>query len=174
MKTNPDFEGEEALLNAVLGDESWQTTNAAGKAAAVGTFRARQRARRAGYIAGQADRVPDDDVAAADLTRLHSGDDTVVDDEPVPAAVHGRHEAVDCLGMRGPAPRARPGAAAGPDPDVILVHAAVPGPGCHYAGARICVQHRLNPGYVLPTVAAFRTRIPSVTSPRTAAAITSL
>jgi len=47
MKTNRDFEGYDPLLNAVLGDESWQTANAAVKAAALGAFQARQRARRA-------------------------------------------------------------------------------------------------------------------------------
>jgi len=46
MNTNPDFEKEGALLNAVLGDESWQTTNAACKVAAVEAFRTRQRGRR--------------------------------------------------------------------------------------------------------------------------------
>src|SRR5207247_2102207 len=46
MKTNPDSQREDALLNAVLGDESWQTTNAACKAAAMGTFQTRQRTRR--------------------------------------------------------------------------------------------------------------------------------
>src|SRR5262249_43268592 len=131
-----------------------------------------ERARLARDIAGQADRVPHDDVAAAELARLHSGDDAVADHAAVPATVYGGHEGVDCLGMRGPAPGARPGAAAGPDADIVLVHSAVPGPGSHYAGARICVQHRLNPGDVLPTVAAFRPRIPGVTGPGTAAAIT--
>src|SRR5260221_14676588 len=47
MKTNRDFEGNDPLLNAVLGDEGWQTANAAGKAAALVAFQARQRARRA-------------------------------------------------------------------------------------------------------------------------------
>ena len=45
MKTNPERE-EDALLSAVLQDESWQTTNAAFKAEALGAFRARQRVRR--------------------------------------------------------------------------------------------------------------------------------
>jgi len=47
MKTNRDFEGNDPLLDAVLGDENWQTANAACKAAAVETFRGRQRVRRA-------------------------------------------------------------------------------------------------------------------------------
>src|SRR6476661_5773777 len=46
MNTNRDFEKDDPLLNAVLGDETWQTANAAGKAAALGTFRSRQRTRR--------------------------------------------------------------------------------------------------------------------------------
>jgi len=46
MDTNRDFEKDDPLLNAVLGDETWQTANAAGKAAALGTFRSRQRTRR--------------------------------------------------------------------------------------------------------------------------------
>src|SRR5512147_2425105 len=47
MKTNPDPEPDDALLDAVLRDENWQAANAAFKAEAVGTFRARQRLRRA-------------------------------------------------------------------------------------------------------------------------------
>jgi hypothetical protein len=43
MKTNRDRECEDRLLDAVLQDESWQTTSAAFKADALGTFRARQR-----------------------------------------------------------------------------------------------------------------------------------
>jgi len=46
MNTNPDPEREDALLNTVLRDESWQGTSAAFKAEAMGTFRARQRVRR--------------------------------------------------------------------------------------------------------------------------------
>ena len=46
MNTNPDFEREDALLNAVLRDESWQTANDACKAEALGAFQARQRVRR--------------------------------------------------------------------------------------------------------------------------------
>ena len=47
MNKNRDFEKDDPLLNAVLADEGWQSTNAACKTAALGTFRARQRARRA-------------------------------------------------------------------------------------------------------------------------------
>src|SRR6266567_3179067 len=46
MNTNPDFERQDVLLNAVLQDESWQTTNAACKTEVLGAFRARQRVRR--------------------------------------------------------------------------------------------------------------------------------
>lgn len=46
MNTNPDFEREDALLNAVLRDETWQATDAACKAEALGAFLARQRVRR--------------------------------------------------------------------------------------------------------------------------------
>jgi hypothetical protein len=52
MNRNRDFEKDDALLDAVLADESWQETNAACKAAALGTFRARQRARRTMRWAG--------------------------------------------------------------------------------------------------------------------------
>ena len=131
-----------------------------------------ERAGRAADVAGQADGVTGHDVAAAELTCLHRGDDLVADHAPVPATVDGGDEGFDGLGVRGPPPGARPGAAAGPDPDVILVHAAVPAALCHYAGAAIRAQNRLNSGNVLPTVAALCTRRPSVTRPRTAAAIT--
>ncbi len=46
MKTNPDPDGEDALLEAVLRDDSWQAASAAGKAEALGVFQARQRVRR--------------------------------------------------------------------------------------------------------------------------------
>jgi hypothetical protein len=46
MKTNPDPERDDALLEAVLRDENWQSADAAFKAEAVGTFRARQRLSR--------------------------------------------------------------------------------------------------------------------------------
>ena len=46
MKTNPDPHDEDALLDAVLRDDSWQEANAAGKAEALGVFQARQRLRR--------------------------------------------------------------------------------------------------------------------------------
>jgi len=46
MKTNPDPENEDALLEAVLRDDGWQAANAAGKAAALSVFQARQRVRR--------------------------------------------------------------------------------------------------------------------------------
>jgi hypothetical protein len=46
MKTNPDPERDDALLDAVLGDEGWQASSAAFKAEALGTFRTRQRQRR--------------------------------------------------------------------------------------------------------------------------------
>ena len=46
MKTNPDPNEEDALLEAVLRDDSWQAANAASKAEALGVFQARQRVRR--------------------------------------------------------------------------------------------------------------------------------
>jgi hypothetical protein len=52
MRTNPDPEQDDTLLDAVLRDENWQTTNAAFKAEALGTFRARQRVRRLTRWAG--------------------------------------------------------------------------------------------------------------------------
>ncbi len=52
MRTNPDPEQDDALLDALLRDENWQTTNAAFKAEALGTFRARQRLRRLARWAG--------------------------------------------------------------------------------------------------------------------------
>ena len=44
MKTNPDQ--DDPMLDAVLRDESWQTNNAAFKAAVLGTFRAQRHVRR--------------------------------------------------------------------------------------------------------------------------------
>jgi len=46
MKTNPDFEREAPLLDAVLRDEDWQIASAAIKADVMGAFRRRQRLRR--------------------------------------------------------------------------------------------------------------------------------
>jgi hypothetical protein len=46
MKTNPDPHDEDALLEAVLRDDSWQTANAAAKARALAAFQTRQRLRR--------------------------------------------------------------------------------------------------------------------------------
>ena len=46
MKTNPDPDHEDALLEAVLRDDGWQAANAAGKAAALRVFQARRRVRR--------------------------------------------------------------------------------------------------------------------------------
>lgn len=46
MKTNPDPEREETLLNSVLRDEQWQASDTAFKAQAMGAFRTRQRVRR--------------------------------------------------------------------------------------------------------------------------------
>jgi hypothetical protein len=46
VRTNPDPEPDDALLDATLQDEHWQTANAAFKAQALRTFRARQRVRR--------------------------------------------------------------------------------------------------------------------------------
>jgi len=46
MKTNPDPHEEDALLEAVLRDDSWQAANATAKQEALGVFQARQRLRR--------------------------------------------------------------------------------------------------------------------------------
>jgi len=58
MKTNPDSDNQDALLEAVLRDDGWQAASAAGKAEALGVFQARQRvrrwARRAGAVAALA------------------------------------------------------------------------------------------------------------------------
>jgi hypothetical protein len=54
MKTNPDPENEDALLEAVLRDDGWQAANAAGKAAALRVFQARQRVRRVARWGGGA------------------------------------------------------------------------------------------------------------------------
>jgi hypothetical protein len=45
MRTNPDPETEDALLDATLRDETWQAASAAFKAEALSTFRSRQRVR---------------------------------------------------------------------------------------------------------------------------------
>jgi hypothetical protein len=52
MRTNSDSEKDDALLEAVLGDEDWQTVSTAIKAEALGTFRARQRVRQLTRWAG--------------------------------------------------------------------------------------------------------------------------
>jgi hypothetical protein len=52
MRTNPDFERDEPLLVAMLADEDWQAANAGFKAAAMRTFRVRQRVRRLTRWAG--------------------------------------------------------------------------------------------------------------------------
>ncbi len=46
MTTNSDHNRGEPLIDAILRDDDWQTASAAFKARAVGSFRARQRARR--------------------------------------------------------------------------------------------------------------------------------
>ena len=46
MRTNIDPERDDALLDAMLRDESWQAASAAVKAQALQTFRTRQRVRR--------------------------------------------------------------------------------------------------------------------------------
>ena len=52
MRTNPDFKRDEPLLEAMLADEDWQAANADFKAAAMRTFRVRQRVRRLTRWAG--------------------------------------------------------------------------------------------------------------------------
>ena len=52
MRTNSDPERDDALLDAMLQDETWQTASAAFKAEALRTFRARQRVRRLTRWAG--------------------------------------------------------------------------------------------------------------------------
>jgi hypothetical protein len=46
MKTNPDTDRDDTLLEAVLRDEEWQTASAAMKAEAMGTLHTRRRRRR--------------------------------------------------------------------------------------------------------------------------------
>ncbi len=52
MRTNSDPGQDDTLLDAVLGDETWQTASAAFRAKALGTFHARQRLRRLARRAG--------------------------------------------------------------------------------------------------------------------------
>jgi hypothetical protein len=52
MRTNSDPNRDDALLDAMLHDEGWQTASAGFKAEALRTFRARQRARRLARWAG--------------------------------------------------------------------------------------------------------------------------
>jgi hypothetical protein len=54
MKTDPDQNRDEALLDAVLGGEPWAEVNAAVKRAALAEFHARQRRRRIRFWAMQA------------------------------------------------------------------------------------------------------------------------
>jgi hypothetical protein len=46
MRTNPDPERDDPLLDAMLQDEAWQAASASFKAEALRTFRTRQRLRR--------------------------------------------------------------------------------------------------------------------------------
>jgi hypothetical protein len=52
MRTNPDPEREDALLDATLRDEAWLSASATFKAEALRTFRTRQRIRRLTRWAG--------------------------------------------------------------------------------------------------------------------------
>jgi hypothetical protein len=52
MRMSPDPERDDALLQAMLQDDTWQTTNAACKAEALRTFHGRQRVRRLTRWAG--------------------------------------------------------------------------------------------------------------------------
>ncbi len=52
MKTNSNLDSEDALLDALLGDETWQAASTTFKAAALRTFQARQRGRRLTRWAG--------------------------------------------------------------------------------------------------------------------------
>ena len=52
MRMNADPQRDDALLDAMLGDESWQATSAAVKAEALRTFHSRQRIRRLTRWAG--------------------------------------------------------------------------------------------------------------------------
>ncbi len=52
MRTNSDPASDDALLDAMLQDEDWQTASAASKAQALRTFRVRQRVRRLTRWAG--------------------------------------------------------------------------------------------------------------------------
>lgn len=52
MKTKSEPDREDGLLEALLQDEEWQRANAAGKAGALGAFRAHHRARRLTRWAG--------------------------------------------------------------------------------------------------------------------------
>jgi len=52
MRTNPDPDQDDALLDAMLHDEAWQTASAGFKAEALRAFCARQRVRRLARWAG--------------------------------------------------------------------------------------------------------------------------
>jgi hypothetical protein len=52
MRTNPDSQNDDALLDALLCDESWQSADAAFKQRALQAFRVRQRTRRVTRWAG--------------------------------------------------------------------------------------------------------------------------
>jgi hypothetical protein len=52
MRTNSESERNDALLEAMLKDESWQAASANGKAKALGVFQVRQRRRRLTRWAG--------------------------------------------------------------------------------------------------------------------------
>ncbi len=51
MKINSDHTRDAVLIDAVLQDDDWQAANAAFKARALGSFRARQRVRRVTRVA---------------------------------------------------------------------------------------------------------------------------
>ena len=83
-----------------------------------------QGVRRAGHVADQCHPVADDDAAPTELAGLHRGHLVTVDPAGEPPAVDGDHDADRGVLVGRPVLGARPGPAAGPDPDVVLVQVA--------------------------------------------------
>ncbi len=137
-----------------------------------------QRPALAGRVPGQRDPVADHHRAFAQFAGLHGHHQAVVGHAAVPAAVHRDDEACRGGRVRRAPPGARPRAAPGTDPDVVLVEVGVARPGAHRevpgssSPASMPVHTAVNPGKVLATVCALATRRPGTRRPSTAAAIT--
>jgi hypothetical protein len=133
----------------------------------------RERARRAGGVTRQRDPVPDNHPPAAQLAGPHGGDDAFSHQAPVPTPVHGSHETLDRVLVRGPSPGTRARTPPGPHPHVVFVQATVSSTHGQGSCSSIASHRPVKEGNVLPTVVAFCTWMPGTASPITAAAITS-